>query len=114
MFMRMMELEVQQHPEYASLLLCTHLGHLFPFGFGEALSDSLCLLRRGTYMETHFDSIVSDVLTMVGNEGCPGCTPLLFPVVRLAPLGQTVKVHPLVGNEGAIGLNSLNPCQVRK
>ena len=57
------------------------------------------------WMENGFDGIVHNMMQVVD-------TPDLLSL-SLAPMARTAKVFPLAGNEGDIGLDSMNPCQVR-
>jgi hypothetical protein len=72
--LRMVELDVQQHPE-------------------------------DPYTDQNFNNMASIVMRLVQ-------LPALLSI-GLAPLGRTANVFPLAGNEGDIGLDSMDPCQVR-
>jgi hypothetical protein len=56
-------------------------------------------------MEAAFDDIAENVMRFVDAADILS--------LSLAPMGRTVKVFPLAGNEGEIGHDSLDPCQVR-
>ena len=58
------------------------------------------------WMEDAFDGLVNNMMQAVDTS------PSLLSL-SLAPMARTAKVFPLAGNEGDIGLDSMNPCQVR-
>jgi hypothetical protein len=59
------------------------------------------------YMEDHFDSIAPDIMSITNLPGEAYS-------IGLAPFGKVAKKYPLAGNEGAIGHDNMNKCQVHR